>query len=74
MHYYKIKPQFDNKIVLNSKIKFLISNEIFTLKEIDNNFDKETAQAIRLFYSDKVDINKNDTYFSFGARFIKNNK
>lgn len=69
MKYYRVKPQYDNKIrytwnnhhqgVSNS---ILIANELYTLKEFE-----KLANCPAWF--DTVDISKKRTYFFFGARF-----
>lgn len=78
MTYYKVKPEHDNKPfmrrcknrpgVLESGLYF-IENELFTEKEL---YRKEDAgYIVPWHYFDRVEISKQKTYFSFGARFIR---
>ena len=76
MKYYRVKPEYDN-IHYSLDYDCLIGNELFTEKEF---YDVEQAflrkclnrnsasEKFRKMF-DVVNINKNDTYFFFGARF-----
>lgn len=66
MIYYKVKKENDNKnVYYNHKWQLcLIGNELFTEKELNwHNIPEK--------YCDKINVNKNNTYWSFGARFEK---
>jgi hypothetical protein len=76
MKYYRVKPEYDN-VYYSTDFDFLIGNELFTEKEF---YDVEQAFLRkcrnRIFALEKfhkmfeiVNLNKNDTYFFFGARF-----
>ena len=75
MTYYKVKPEFDNvQIIKNRKIfGFLVANELYTTKELEKLLNGARLcrcgikAAIQAF--EKVEINKNKTYWFFGARF-----
>lgn len=66
MVYYKVNKEYDGIKILSRRNLYLISNELFTKKEIDK---------LKIFAIDKVftkiEISKNKTYFSFGSRFEK---
>lgn len=75
MTYYRVNSAFDNvQIIKNRKISgFLVANELYTEKELEKLLNgarlrghgiKATSQAF-----EKVEINKNKTYWFFGARF-----
>lgn len=68
MIYYKVNREYDGIKILSRRNLYLISNELFTKKEIDK---------LKIFAIDKVftkiEVSKNKTYFSFGSRFEKNN-
>ena len=77
MKYYKVKPMFDNvakiKATAAGKVyhtgDIYIQNELYTEKEVEkmkNNF-LLPASIEKMF--DVVTINKNNTFFCFGARF-----
>ena len=60
MLYAKIKPEHNNKRILNGF--YLVGNELYTLSEAEK-------YAIPKEYYDEIDISPNDVFFSFGARF-----
>lgn len=60
MKYYKVKKEYDNTKKPNNDI--YIANELYTQKEVDR-------ERLNTSYMDTVEINKNRTYFFFGARF-----
>lgn len=60
MKYYKVKKEYDNTRKNNKDI--YIANELYTQKEVDR-------ERLNTSYMDTVEINKNRTYFFFGARF-----
>lgn len=63
MIYYKVKPNSDQTPFNNT---ILVRNELYTkiqLKAVNPNFIKT--------HFDEVEINKNNTYYFFGARFSK---
>ena len=70
MLYYRVKPEYDNKKryrwnnhgqrVVDGSI--LVGNELYTPGEF-----RKIANCPAWF--DKIQINKNKTYFFFGARF-----
>ena len=69
MLYYKVKPQYDNRTryTWNNHGKgvsngILIAEELYTPGEF-----REIANCPAWF--DEIHINKNKTYFFFGARF-----
>ena len=72
MLYYRVKPEYDNKKryrwndhgqgVADGSI--LVGNELYTPGEF-----RKIANSPAWF--DKIQINKNKTYFFFGARFEK---
>lgn len=71
MKYYKVKPEFDNvtRYKLNRRgagvpDSVLVGNELYT--EIERS---KIANRKQMF--DVVEIPKNRTFFSFGARFEK---
>lgn len=73
MIYYKVKKDYDN-FVYSKNNDFFIENELYTEKEIEkikNKFIKKYPRS-QSFYDifDIVEINKNKTYFFFGARFV----
>lgn len=69
MLYYRVKPQYDNYIRYyerpNHTLKengILVANELYT--------EKERAKIMNGdWFFEKVNINKNKTYFFFGVRF-----
>lgn len=77
MKYYKVKPMFDNvakiKATAAGKVyhtgDIYIGNELYTEKEVDKmkNSFLLPASIDKMF--DVVTINKNHTFFCFGARF-----
>lgn len=70
MKYYKVKPKYDNKTRYKWRCGhgvsdgILIANELYTEKEYS-----KLANYSGCF--EEIDINKNNTYFFFGARFQK---
>lgn len=78
MTYYKVKPEHDNKPFMRHSKKrsgtlengqAFIGNELFTEKEL---YRKEDAgYIVPWHYFDRIEISKQKTYFSFGARFIQ---
>ena len=60
MTYFKVKSQFDNYKKGNNDI--YIANELYTKSEVEKN-------QLNTNYMESIEINKNDTYFCFGARF-----
>ena len=66
MVYYKVNKDYNGIKILSKRNLYLISEELFTKKEIEK---------LKIFAIDKVftkiEISKNNTYFSFGARFEK---
>lgn len=65
MTYYRVREQYDN-FPKNPKVRdgnILVGGELYTEKE----FNKLPFVYAGAF--ERVEINKNDTYFFFGARF-----
>ena len=65
MTYYRVREQYDN-FPKNPKVRdgnILVSGELYTEKE----FEKLPFMYAGAF--ERVEINKKDTYYSFGARF-----
>ena len=73
MTYYRVRKEYDNKPLFKYKEKngfsywindggILIGNELYTAKEREK-------LAVKDCCFEKVEINKNRTYFFFGARF-----
>ena len=65
MTYYRVREQYDN-FPKNPKVRdgnILIGGELYTEKEF-NKLPFVYAEAF-----ERVEINKKDTYFFFGARF-----
>lgn len=65
MIYYRVREQYDN-FPKNPKVRdgnILVSGELYTEKE----FEKLPFVYAGAF--ERVEINKKDTYFFFGARF-----
>lgn len=59
MTFYKVLPKYDG--IYNSKIWSYVQNELFTEKEVERlNLNKK--------FMEKVEIKKQNTYWSFGAR------
>lgn len=81
MKYYRVKKEVDNYAIYTKKgnhleyTGLLVGNELLTIKEYEKM--KIKADLIKCGYIRKnfedcfnaVDINKNNTYFCFGARF-----
>lgn len=63
MVYYKVKKEYDNKQF--PKRLIYVGNELFTESEAKK-------YHVNKKYCDVIEINKNKTYFSFGARFEMN--
>ena len=64
MIYFKVKPEHDNKYK-NPKIhdgNIYIANELYTEKEV-------IRQNLNRSFLEQINVNKNETYFCFGARF-----
>jgi hypothetical protein len=61
MLYYRVKKENDNRYY-NKKFDFVVGNELYTVKELNK-------KNIPVIWCDLVNINKNNTYFCFGARF-----
>lgn len=76
MKYYRVKQEYDN-VYYSLDDNFLVGNELFTEKEfygVEQAFLRKCRNrnsAVEKFRKmfDVVNINKNDTYFFFGARF-----
>lgn len=66
MEYYKVNKEYDGVKNISKRNFYLTSGELFTKKEIE----KLKIFAIDKVFT-KVEISKNKTYFSFGARFEK---
>ena len=70
MKYYNVKPEYDNRTRYTLRYGqlvsdgILIANELYTEKEY-----QKLANYSGCF--EEIDINKNNTYFFFGARFQK---
>lgn len=65
MTYYRVREQYDN-FPKNPKVRdgnILVGGELYTEKEF-NKLPYVYAEAF-----ERVEINKKDTYFFFGARF-----
>lgn len=65
MKYYRVKPQFDNKMKLNKRDEYAgiyIANELYTEKEA-------ARQNLNMTFMELVEVSKNKTYWFFGARF-----
>ena len=60
MLYYKVKKEADNKRRKDDTI--YIANELYTKKEAEK-------LQLNTNYMELVNVNKNSTYFFFGARF-----
>ena len=81
MKYYRVKKEVDNYVIYTKKghyleyFRLLVGDELLTIKEYEKI--KIKADLIKCGYTrksfmecfDSVDINKNNTYFCFGARF-----
>lgn len=65
MKYYRVKAEHDNKKQGENNI--YIANELYTETEVKRN-------NLNTDYMEVVNINKNNTCFSFGARVEANNK
>ena len=65
MTYYRVREQYDN-FPKNPKVRdgnILVGGELYTEKELNK------LPYIYEGAFERVEINKNDTYFFFGARF-----
>lgn len=73
MTYFKVKPEYDNKRIATESAhsrlpySFWIGNELYTACEL--NAMKKKGYIVKLGMFDTVNINRNKTYWSFGARF-----
>lgn len=73
MLYYRVKPEFDNKPQTKRKshyrlrIGIWIGNELYTPCELNRMEKRGFIVPDELF--ELVEINRNKTYFFFGARF-----
>lgn len=74
MLYYKVKKEYDNKPV-NPYIKddnFLVAGELITGAELKKLIKNGLIHYINYEkFFDVVNINKNKTYFFFGARYYE---
>ncbi len=66
MKYYKVNPQSDQIQVHKSK-SFLIANELKTVKEL-LRLNITNPMFVEKHFT-VLEVSKNKTYFSFGARF-----
>lgn len=62
MKYFRVKKEYDNTWA--NGCRFLVKNELYTEKEV-RCFGILPNRLI------EANVNKNDTYFLFGARFSK---
>lgn len=63
MKYYKVKREYDNKyFLIKKKYWFLIGDELYTVKEREKLPIGDEAFEI-------INLNKNNTRNTFGARF-----
>ena len=62
MKYYKVPKSLSGYQF--KKGWFMVANELFTLKECSKN-------GIKTDSLENIEINKNDTFYLFGARFQK---
>lgn len=76
MQYYRVKKQYDNKILLSQKGKclvnsgkFLVAEELYTLKEWEKITKKYFFCCNPADYVEVVEVSKNKIYWFFGARF-----
>lgn len=65
MIYYKVNKEYDQMKWPNLK-GFLIQNELYTEEELKETSFK--ASSIEQIFK-KIELNPEDTYFFFGARF-----
>ena len=65
MIYFKVPKAHDNKRLNNISDFCFIKDELFTLKECEK-------LKINISILEKIEIPKNEIYFSFGVRFEKN--
>lgn len=66
MIYYRVKKEYDQKVKNYKTYDIYIVDELYTLSEI-------AKQKLNMDYFDIINISKNKVYWSFGARFEKNN-
>ena len=77
MKYYKVRKEYDQTQVLKTgrhglKIdRVLVGNELYTPEELKKLLNGATLRGIRdnEIVFDPVEVNRNDTYTFFGARF-----
>lgn len=84
MTYYKVKPQFNNVQILKTRRNhliidgFLIANELYTKAELSKLITGATFRGCGVndntVIFDKVEINRNKTYYFFGARFASDER
>lgn len=60
MKYFKVKPEFDQRKRKDGSI--LVENELYTEREM-NRYE------IPVEYTEPIELNRNETYWFFGARF-----
>lgn len=63
MKFFKVKPEYDQTKIATNRI--LVKNELYTFRQLG----KMSMNCKKFF--DEVEINRNDTYWFFGARFSK---
>ena len=70
MKYYKVKPEYDNKTRYKLNCGQLVSDGILIANEL---YTEKEYQRLANYngWFEEIDINKNNTYFFFGARFQK---
>lgn len=69
MKYYKVTKEGDNRPVRFGSPNFFVGGELITEGEVKRlGVDRERLNK----YTEKVEVNKNKTYFCFGARFENN--
>lgn len=75
MIFYRVKQEYDNKPQTKRKNRILrycgiwIGNELYTGCELDRMEKRGIMIPEQIF--EKVEIKKTETYFFFGARFLK---
>jgi hypothetical protein len=73
MKYYRVKPEFDNKPQTKRKnhyrlhVGIWIANELYTACELNHMEKRGIIIPDEIF--EHVEINRNNTYWFFGARF-----
>lgn len=68
MKYFKVKNESDQVRVNKYKSDFLIKHELKTESECKKLFI--TPDFLKIHF-DEINVNKNYTFFCFGARFLK---